>query len=1339
MDVKTEIKAVEQIVETSSPLWTLAGIAALLLIVLVVLIIRAQKAGKKMVPADKQAKDFSPVAILQWAKGVLRRGVRALKYLSTRKEWRYTQPWVISIGEKGAGKTSIAHSLSSGYRQEVLLRERDLSLSGTEWRFYNGGVLIDVEGKYSASKSNSLERSRWHGLLEQLVSHRPERPIDSVVVTISASSLLNLEGQALQALEEDLYRQLFDIQKIFSFNVPVYVVVSQCDVALPGFGAFWQALDNESRDGDMFGWSNPYPLQNNFISDWVHQAFSEMADSLQWAQTQAAANETIGDSDQFFLFPEQFRDLQKPVVSVLEHLFKPSAYHASFYFRGIYFTGDNHRVAHAETNKEPLNSVMFVDDVFDQKVFAETNLARPTKVGRLSRNKTIRRFQIAALVALAISFVVLGVSAVGLNKEVDAVVAALQLAKNPEDTLVGDESCDSGDTVYRMLTNVSQIETGFKYYAIPASWFFGDFNEGTTKLVSEVSFGEVIFPSLRCHLEKKAKEIVNTPMPTVPIGLSAEQSYEFYTQAFLNYVDQVKDFEQALVQYRDITKYSRTSQATPILDKFSLLANYLYGKPVPKVIFQKQGLHRQAIALVTYDQPVVLPDQYVKRTTNHINALASKTRKVISDETLYGIAELKKVSKGTNLDYHEATSIESWASWVKQDWVGATDQDNPCQAIYRPYSEAVKTLTETTLSVEDTKGKSDVLAGIGNYQAQDFSDSLALFSNTGCYQKTVRELAQQQVVPIGNLFSDENGSLQVKAETQVEVEGFTSLLKLDYMKLSPKQRFVCETPLSGWNVDYLEDASERYKEYAAFVKALGASDTASTDQRLLYDQAARRQLNAVMDSLIYEAQTPMSFAQLNAAGFTVTDMIADESRQFAQSKDSLLLVLQIYEQMGFTESHEAIANCARNMALDVLQTVSTLAQSSYLYIPQLNPKSSPSGVDKLFSGLNTQAKATSYLSSQLLRAGVLAKIADPYVSFLKSTSVFTGTPPKDQQNIDYWDNTITEVNQKTKYHNSKGQVGQIDSFISGVAAEITYGDCGEKLSEYKPAAYGNDLFSDRRQELVENSEHQCADHGESEAFAQYKKLGKTFNAQLAGRYPFDLNAKTEASLASVKAFFDSYRDERESLNNRLALLTGKKWVPVKTFMKDLDQWADFFDQNLSAEGTISPVEMSITFRAFAKSNDGSDQVLNWTLNNGTDDAVYPNGATTLAWMYGEPLDFSLQWAEGSALKPLSDPAQSDMAVNGLTAQFDYTGNWALFRLIDGHVPAEGVKNDPLNPDNVVLQFKVPTQNKNASLAKSPKTNIFYLSIGLKGKNPETKKTTVVSWPGYLPDSAPVIW
>jgi type VI protein secretion system component VasK len=114
----------------------------------------------------------------------LRRALSTLKANVYGRHHRYQIPWFLLIGETGSGKTEALHhtdiTLPLGAPRENIEGSRE----GWKWWFFDQGIVIDVDGDYVLrTDGHPTDHKGWKQLLKLLQNHRPQRPIDGIILT----------------------------------------------------------------------------------------------------------------------------------------------------------------------------------------------------------------------------------------------------------------------------------------------------------------------------------------------------------------------------------------------------------------------------------------------------------------------------------------------------------------------------------------------------------------------------------------------------------------------------------------------------------------------------------------------------------------------------------------------------------------------------------------------------------------------------------------------------------------------------------------------------------------------------------------------------------------------------------------------------------------------------------------------------------------------------------------------------------------------------------------------------------------------------------------------------
>ena len=129
-----------------------------------------------------------------------------------------------------------------------------------------------------------------------------------------------------------------EAQRRLGIRFPVHVLVTRCD-RVPGFAATCRELPEAARD-ELFGWSSPYPTEAAFAPAWVDEAYEALDRSLYETQVELLSSAAPTHADGVFRFSGELRQTHASLRALLGEVFRESAYHEGFFFRGIYFTGD---------------------------------------------------------------------------------------------------------------------------------------------------------------------------------------------------------------------------------------------------------------------------------------------------------------------------------------------------------------------------------------------------------------------------------------------------------------------------------------------------------------------------------------------------------------------------------------------------------------------------------------------------------------------------------------------------------------------------------------------------------------------------------------------------------------------------------------------------------------------------------------------------------------------------------------------------------------------------------------------------------------------------------------
>ena len=109
------------------------------------------------------------------------------------KQYLYELPWYIIIGPPGCGKTTLLETSGLEFPLDEYQADKKISgVGGTrncDWWFTNDAVLLDTAGRYTTQDSDAeADSGAWLGFLDLLSKQRPRRPLNGIIVAISAKN-----------------------------------------------------------------------------------------------------------------------------------------------------------------------------------------------------------------------------------------------------------------------------------------------------------------------------------------------------------------------------------------------------------------------------------------------------------------------------------------------------------------------------------------------------------------------------------------------------------------------------------------------------------------------------------------------------------------------------------------------------------------------------------------------------------------------------------------------------------------------------------------------------------------------------------------------------------------------------------------------------------------------------------------------------------------------------------------------------------------------------------------------------------------------------------------------
>lgn len=139
----------------------------------------------------------------------------------------YNAPLVLLAGEPGSGKSALLQHDDA----------RDGHPAGPlRWHQLPQGWVLAADTAYLGLDDQDGAEA-WQALAEELQRRRPRRPLDGVLLTIAADSLVGPQAWPAAELERRAVlaqRRLGEMQSLFGLRLPVYLLITRAD-QLEGF------------------------------------------------------------------------------------------------------------------------------------------------------------------------------------------------------------------------------------------------------------------------------------------------------------------------------------------------------------------------------------------------------------------------------------------------------------------------------------------------------------------------------------------------------------------------------------------------------------------------------------------------------------------------------------------------------------------------------------------------------------------------------------------------------------------------------------------------------------------------------------------------------------------------------------------------------------------------------------------------------------------------------------------------------------------------------------------------------------------------------------------------
>ena len=1260
-----------------------------------------------------------------------RRALKTLKASTAGPGYRYRIPWYLTLGPAGSGKSTLLDAVPLPRRVQPDGGGIP-SVKTCRWHFFDGGVVLDVAGSLTLKKDLSHDEVGWRRLLALLKRYRPERPVDGVVLTLSAADLLAWEKRPVDELRElgaGLFRRLREAQGELGVRFPVYVVLTHAD-RLPGFASFVRAVPRRFHQ-DVFGWSNPYALDAAFRPEWVEEALTEVGERLRDRATEVLASRNLlADADAVFRFPDVADELVPAARTILGEVFEESAYHEGFFFRGIYFTGiegEESPLAGAQAPEddddvpetdEEISSV-FLSRLFQKKIFPERGLARGFSTGILDRNRTIRWIQIAAAAVVLIGFPGLFLGQAGLRREakpLEELLGSVQknlsimapASPSGELTQVGAET-----VVLDLLQQMATLDAGpFWSVFLPSSWFSGLDGEITQNLTE--GFQDVILPTLRQGIVEWADTLADpawaetlggrVPLddPSRTVRVSARfQEYE----VLIGYLSELGQYANAGEQFNQLSQAGVDNEMQLFADLFV----WYYEQELPQEFFNNDVFYQEALRSAS-ERPVSRADWpgLEERTARMATALAERFYGRLLDAvdglegSFAGTVDPAFAASDLRQLWQDVGHVEDLLTSSDSAWFDSEAPMVPALQVMIDSLPASPLFDKATFVQRFTAGFDEVR----RRQLTSLSREMDL-------------LARALPEPVDSLGRPVRSGVMGPGGTRIDLApqlgklraSLGDLLSRDFMAPTGSDGEQLRPGLAGrptWSVAPLEEALEYFSEYQTFRD--GALGEIPAELRGLVLGVAGRALEERVRWSLGRAMTyEVGVGPEGRAG--LEEDLRKRLAAFDQAARRLVGMLEVDDQVGGTPAGGAVAEVIILEGSDLLNQVDVLLLQDGLYQPVNGNLAVWRGARPAsLAGFGAAGpdELEAYLAQQRATLRGLSQFAAPVLGYLalqpvadKLRSDGPELVPETEPLVRKWRGIVRTLDE----FEAKAPGNTLEALEQFIRQGMSVASLSGCVGVTAPTGSARDYFEGVQLRLGRMLADRCRQLARQALLDGYDRMSRFYAAQLEGRFPFaDLEAlptAPDAEVAAVVSFLRMYDEVTQPLAGDPALLVDNllRGELSADFFREMAEIRAFLGPVVlpDAEGLTGTLHVLPGLRTNRRSERGADQIVEWRVGIAGSSLTYRGAGdgASMPWRPGDAVTVTLTWASESQRRPVAVPGRMDLSAEGATATWRYTGPWSLLRLLQANRPRTADLTGAPRDDRATVNLRVLTRSRDA--------------------------------------------
>lgn len=1209
------------------------------------------------------------IVVLWWLRTQSGIAIRSF-YAAVRKmeqeqgiESRYQIPWLMLLGDPREGS-----QLCPDWQLTPAGRP---AWFGRWWADQDGAVLAVPQAVFLPSDSSSTPNFAWRRLLSMLLRLRGQRPLDGVIWNIPLDQLQ--DGTQSTADTVILRRRFGELLQRLGLVIPVYVLITGFE-EMPGFQELIAALPEESRER-LLGWSSTYGLDAHWQSYWLDDALEAVVQSMRAAIIEVGALK--GElAEDLYRLPDLLLGLKGNLRTLLEPVFQGNAQGEAPKLRGLYLGSSQ---VLAESNPEQLypGELPAMQGVFTQMLWRQRFLAEQGLAQALPRVLRLRQLWQKTIGGLAVVLGICWLSSmlwVWQGRQQDA----RELSRLLRETHASHASL-RGTERHRDQARLN-VQAFWVLLQQAPRWHF-------SSLVYPSSWGSSLDAQMDLLLRGMARREAIIPLKQL-------QEYQLKTLLDIRNDQTRPNVESAQPdQWPTYVKARTLAEGVVNLENHNRLLNItLAGQE--GVIESLAQLSNDALELSL--DPGSLPKKSFYDNTLR-NLSAPDLRPVDLEPNRKNLSgQFQALMKFWLKQYFLAGNFVTPAGYLKRH---LTDLEHGRDSSLHKLEEInslighLEDLIVLTNSAWSHGSGGELVPGYHGLM-NDVKQSRLLgptieASITLEAQQLQRSFQSKWIEGTGSrdnlLQRQAGGTLMLQKHISKLSRSINDLLKRDFVVRAMRSPNTAIDPqiLSNITKQQMTQALVYQQGYQDFVT-----------QELVQIAPAYR-------SGILKAAEQAAALAIWSELTTPNGKYSSETDIFHVSVKQAIQVIQALRALGRADLANTLQSqlTLRAMAdIDaVLGDIESLPLLTERYLISEWDGTPNLGL-KLFRATDVQDLKAS-LARQFAAISSTTDKIKPELAWLR---IQKDLPLPHQEKVARL-SSITDEMQKYKAQNPTSSPALFERLMSRDLVEIDIGNCQQVLSTASLPQGDGDLARYAR-EVTEQVYKRCNQLQVQIAERAWSALADYFNQYLAGRFPFSYQLENgDANPARVKHLLELIDTHLEAAEKGLALAPQGNRLAAEDFLSRMKQARSWLGPMFMREDTgTTGVELEVRWRTDREDERGADQVIAWSLHGAGHRLDHPGESSQrLRWSIGDPLQLALRWALDSSQRPVIDPLQPSMAINGLEASWEYHGPWALLRMMRSHVMPQRLPN--MDYTEFPLTLQVPVRG---ALDTSPQAQMF---------------------------------